>query len=284
MKRKTSALIILLSFTMMTGCTADFKVDENTVENISNKVTKTVIETLGKENAEKTESQTINATKMDNVVIRNSIGDINITTHDSMEVLVDVTIKASSNSKEGTEKLLRETTYTIEPKWNDIIIDTSQINRIYGDLENVSINLSIKVPSNINKIYVDNNVGNLNIENYNGKIESEINVGDINITNCNSSYYIKSDVGDIKLINCILYDKSEFNSNTGNIDITSTDISDAKSFEALTQVGDINITLPSNSSYESSSTAFMENEKTETKGSGNTKIKLTSKVGDVNFK
>lgn len=284
MKRKINALIIMLSFTMMTGCTSDFKVDEQAVEKISDKVTSTVMGNLGKEKAEKIESQNINGDKLENLVIENSVGDIYITTHDSSEIIVDTTIKTSSSTKESAEKLLRETTYSVESRWNDLVIDASQINRTYGEAENAAIDLNIKLPSNIGKIYINNNVGNLKIENYDGKIVCKINVGNIDILNSNSSYSLTTDVGDINLTNCLMFDKSDFYTNTGNVVITADDISDAKVIEADVQVGDISLTLPSDSSYQSTIKSFMENELKETKGNGNTKISLNSKVGEVNFK
>lgn len=283
MKKTASILIVIITIISLSGCTSNFKVNEDAVKEVSDKITETIIDTVGKEKAEKQESQTINAAGLKTLNIKSAVGDINITTHESEDAIININIASNSNSKEKAEQLIEDFTYTAEKQFNSIIIDTSNQGKII-DNDRIETDLDISVPSNIENIVISLNVGDINIKNINGKFEIVDNVGDMTVENCDGNYNLKSDVGEIVLINSAAKEKSEFNTNTGDINVVFTDIANADNITAKTGVGDIKMSIPENSSYEAVINEFMEDEKEEKSGDGNTKIELKTGVGSIDFK
>lgn len=279
-------IYILLCFVLLifSGCTSDFKVDENKVKDISDKITETIIEKTASERAEKTESHKLEASDLNELIIDNAVGSINILCNESTEATVDLKIKANSKEKKDAEKLLSEFSYTVEAKRKALVIDTSQYSKDLKDSDGISTDLDIKIPSNIVKITVKSNVGELVAENINGEFNAIVNVGNIKINNSGSSYDIKADVGDISLRGGKITGKSQFNTNTGNISVETDDISEAKNIVAETNVGNISMRLPESSNYKAEINEFMKEKRTESKGDGKTSIRLTSNVGKIDFK
>ena len=283
MKKNLCTLIVII-LTLLTGCTSQFKVNEDIVKNISDKIIKTAIESEGKESAEKSETHKLDASDSINLIVANTVGDISIANHDSKDAVIDVKIKIKSDSKENAEKLLNDYKYSIESKSNTIKIDT--VKHEYSIIKNddrFNINLNIKIPNNIKHITVTNNVGSVKVENINGELKADTNVGDINITNSNALYKIKVDVGKISLKNCAVSGKSEFKTNTGDVTISASDISAAKYIESSTNVGNIKMTLPETSSYKAEINEFMEKQRIVTNKDGKTDIKLVTNVGKIDF-
>ena len=284
MKKIVSLLIIISLFTSFTGCTSDFKVNEVVVKDISDKITQAVIETVDSNiKAEKKETHTIDGVNSTELIVKGEVGDINITTHDSNVVLIDTNIKAKSNTKERAEELIKNFSYTVEGKGKTVIIDTTRYEGKLGT-DQLSVDISVKIPSTIDTINITSNVGDININDINGEINALSNVGDIVIKNTNALYDIKTDVGDIQLENSVFSGKSEFYLNVGSIDISATDITDAKSLSIETKVGDIKISLPINSDYKADINEFMKEPRTELSGNGKTNIKLITDVGSIEFK
>ena len=180
--------------------------------------------------------------------------------------------------------MLKDFTYTVEAKWNVIKIDTTQSNdKSIMINDGIKVDLNIKIPKTVKNITVTTNVGNITSENINCEFDASVNVGDINIRNSNCLYNVKTDVGDIKLDNCIISGKSEFNTSTGDVNISADNISDAQNIYAETQVGNINMSLPESSSYKADINEFMKTQRTETNGDGKTVIKLVANVGKISF-
>lgn len=282
--KKIICTLIVIMLASLTGCTSQFKVNEDIVKNISDKIIKTAIESEGKESAEKNETHKLDASDSINLIIANTVGDINITSHDSKEAVIDVKIKIKSDSKENAEKLLNDYKYSIESKSDTIRIDTTKHEYIIiKNDDRFNVNLNIKIPNNIKHITVTNNVGSIKVENINGEFKADTNVGDININNSNALYIIKVDVGKISLKNCAITGKSEFKTNTGDVTISASDISAAKYIESLTNVGNIKMTLPEASSYKAEISEFMEKQRIVTNKDGKTDIKLVTNVGNIDF-
>ena len=280
---KNILFIITLVLVFFTGCTSDFKVNEDVVEELSNKITSTVINNLDKEKAEKNESHTIDTADINGLKVNSSVGNVTITIQDIEEVTIDVNITAHSKNIEEAKKLIENYIYKVETKQNLINIDTTQFEYKFMD-ENVNVNLNIKIPKSIDDISIANNVGDVNISNADGKIVVKSNVGNIDISNSKASYDIKNDVGNINIINCTFISQSKLNINTGKAKITASDISEAQNIMAETSVGDITITLPENSSYDADVNEFMEEQRNLVNGEGKTKIKLVANVGKIEIK
>lgn len=276
-------ITITLALVFFTGCTSDFKVNEGVVEELSNKITSTVINKLDREKAERNESHTIDTTNINGLKVNGSVGNITITIQNVDEATIDVNIVAYSENSEDANKLIEDYTYEIESKRNLINIDIAQLAEKVK-YENINVNLNINIPKSIEDISITNNVGNVNISNGEGKIIIKSNVGDISINNSKASYDIKNDIGNINLINCAFIGQSKLNINTGEAEITASDISEAKNIIAEIAVGDISITLPENSSYDAVINEFMEEQRTLVNGEGKTKIKLVANVGEIEIK
>lgn len=284
MKKTVCTLLIIIAIASITGCTSKLKVDEDAVKDVSDKITEAIINTVGKEAAESQKSHTINAADLDTLNIKSTVGDINITSVESEEAVININIVANSSSKEKSQQLIENFTYTAQKQLNSIVIDTSNKSMENIDDSSIKTELDISVPLNIDNIVISLNVGDINLKNINGKFEIVDNVGDMTVENCDGYYNLKSDVGEIVLINSAAKGKSEFNTNTGDINVVFADIANADSITAKTGVGDIKMSLPENSSYEAVIHEFMEDEKAENMGDGSTKIELKTGVGSIDFK
>ncbi len=278
-------IIIVLIILMLTlsGCVSINEVDEEKVKDMSDKITKSLINSVGKENAEKQESHKIEAGNLNKLNINSSVGDIIITTHDSNEAIVNINIIAKSSSKENAQKLIDNFSYSVKEKWDTIDIDTSQKDNNILNNDNIQTELSISIPKNIENFVIKLNVGEINIKSTDGNFEINNNVGNIEINNSVGSFNLKSDVGEVTLDSCNALSKTELKTNTGDIKAVFTDISKARTIKAETGVGDIDISLPDNSSYEAEIDEFMKDKKAQSSGSKNTKIELKTGVGDIDF-
>lgn len=284
MKRIISLLLIILVTISLIGCKSINEVDEDKVKDVSDKITEVIIDSMGKEKAERQESHTINAENLNTFNIKSSVGDINIKTHESNDAIINLNISAHSSSKDKSQELVDEFNYSVEENFNSIDIDTTfkDKDKILED-KNVSTDLIISVPTNIENIIISLNVGDVYIKNVNGKFEVSNNVGEISIENSNASYDIKTNVGEIILSESVAIERSEFVTNTGDIRLSFSDIKDAESIKAVTDVGDIEITIPDDSSYEAEINEFMEKERTESNKDRRTKIEIKTGVGSIDF-
>ncbi len=283
MKKSGSILIVILALLLLGGCSSMTKVDEDAVKDVSGKITKAIINTVGKEKAQKQESHSMVAENFDTLKIKGSVGDIDIKSGESKEATIDVNIIAQSDSKKNAEKLIEEYSYTIDENMNSIDIDTTISSHKIFNTSNLKVKLSITVPENINNIIISSNVGDIKITDIKGIYDVKVNVGDMTIMNSAGSYNLYTNVGDISLSDSLISGNSEISTNTGDIKATFKDMSDSESLKATTDVGDIDITVPENSSYEAVINEFMEKERTETNGDKHTKIKLKTGVGNIDF-
>lgn len=274
--------LILAATLLMSGCSSINKVDEEKVKDITDKVTKTLINSTNREKAEKSESKTINAGGLNTLKINSSVGDIKISTHESEDAVIKLNISAKTASKEKSEQVIDDFTYSIEENSESIEIDTS-FHSILAENINLSTNLEITLPENIENIIISLNVGDISIKNINGKYEVKNNVGSINIENSKASYNLTTNVGEINVSEAAAYGSSEFIINTGDIKISLNDIKDAKSIKASTDVGDIDIDVPNDSSYEAVINELIEKEKTISNGGKDTQITVRTGVGSVEF-
>lgn len=280
--KKVISLILIAAILLLSSCTSITNVDEGKVKDVSDKITEAIINSVGKEKAERQESHTINAENLDTLDIKSSVGSINISTHDSKDAIINLNITAQTGSKEKSQELVDEFNYSVEESSNAIKVDTS-FSELKLDDNNMSTDLSITVPNNIENIVISLNVGDIQIKNINGKYEIQNNVGEIQVEGSKASYKIKTNVGEIKLSEAAAVGSSEFFTNTGDITISFNDITDADSIEASADVGEITLKVPENSGYEAVINEFMEKERTETKNNEHTKIKIRTGVGSIDF-
>lgn len=282
MKKMLNLFLIIVTVLSLIGCSSINEVDEDKVKDVSDKITEAIINTVGKSEAYRQESHTINAGNLNTLNINSSVGDIKIDTHKSNDVLIGINIVAKSGSEEKSEQLVEDFDYTVDESLNSIDVDTT-----YKDIKledyNISTELSITVPENITNIIISLNVGNVNIKNIKGKFEVQNNVGNIVVENSQGSYSLKTNVGEINLYSNADDENSEFITNTGDIKLSFNDISNADSIKAVTDIGDITITIPDNSSYEAVINEFMGKEKTESNGDKRTKLEIRTGVGSINF-
>jgi len=275
-------MLLILTVLLLSSCASISKVDEDKVKDVTNKITEAIINTVGKEKAERQELHTINAKGIETLKINSSVGDISIYTHDSTDAVINLNIVSHSSSKEKSKQVVEEFTYSVKEIMKSINIDTT-IDKGINDT-NISTDLSINIPNTIENIIISLNVGDIYIKNINGKYKIENNVGDIKIENSKASYDIKTNVGDIKLSDTGAIKNSEFNTNTGDIEISFNDITNADKIKAATDVGDINISVPDDSSYEAVMNEFMQKEKIESNKDKQTKIEIKTGVGNIDFK
>lgn len=284
MKKLSSILIVISALLLLSSCTSFNEVDENAVKDVSDKITEAIINTVGKDSVEKQESFNIAAESLNSLNIESSVGDITIKTHESTEAIISLNIIAKSSSKENAQKLIDEFTYKVDENLNSINIDTTFEDDKLLDNSNIQTELTISLPKNINNFTISLNVGDIDIINNEGSFEINNNVGDINIENAAGSYDLSTNVGNITLINSIASGTSTFNSNTGDLEVSFSDISNSDNIKANLNVGEIKFTVPDDSNYEAVINEFMKDERTEVNGSKKTKIELKTDVGSITFK
>lgn len=282
--KKISVLIIALSALMLlSSCSSINEIDERKVKDVSDKITEVIIDSVGKESAEKKESFNIAAENLNTLNIESTVGDIDITTHESTEATIQLKVIAKSNSKENAEKLIEEFDYKIEENSNSINIDTTFEDDNLFDNSNIQTELTISLPKNINSFIISLNVGEVHVVNSEGSFKIESNVGNISVESSKGTYQLSTDVGDIVVLNSTAEGDCDFHTNTGNIELSLGDISNANIISALTNVGDVELKIPESSDYEATVKEFMKDERTESNGSKKTKIELESNVGEISF-
>lgn len=282
--KKISVLIIALSALMLlSSCSSINEIDERKVKDVSDKITEVIIDSVGKESAEKKESFNIAAENLNTLNIESTVGDIDITTHESTEATIQLKVIAKSNSKENAEKLIEEFDYKIEENSNSINIDTTFEDDNLFDNSNIQTELTISLPKNINSFIISLNVGEVHVVNSEGSFKIESNVGNISVESSKGTYELSTDVGDIVVLNSTAEGDCDFHTNTGNIELSLGDISNANIISALTNVGDVELKIPESSDYEATVKEFMKDERTESNGSKKTKIELESNVGEISF-
>lgn len=281
--KKIAVLLISASLILAAGCTSNFKVNEDAVKEVSDKITKTIINSVGEEKAEKTETLTFDGTGLNKINIDSSVGDITIKSHESQEAIVNITITAKSGSKDKAEKLLESYTYTQEKTLYSIDINTSTDEIDFIDGNYIETSMEIFLPSNIENTEISLNVGDIDIDGINGSFDIYSNVGKVSIQNGEGFCDLKADVGDIVLSGFSAAKSSEFSVNTGDIELNFTDISKADKITAEAQVGTIDVTIPENTGYQATIEEFMEGKRTLSEGDGKTEINLKTNVGDIEF-
>ena len=283
MKRIICLLLIIMIF--VAGCTSFLKVDEDIVKDVSDKITDTLINTVGQERAERQESRAVESADKDTLNIISSVGNISIERHQADDTAIEINIASKAGSKERAEEILESYTYIINENESSIDVDTSFKN-LLNDV-NLSVDLVIYIPSNIKEINVSSNVGDINISGISGNLRVNSNVGNVMIDKSEASYNIKVDVGNINLKDGTATGDSKLNANTGEIDIYFHDISGSSSITAETGVGNIKMHLSDasgDSGYRAVINEFMKDERVETKNDQHTSITLTTRVGEIDFK
>lgn len=278
MRKIICLLMIILS---LTGCASFLKVDEDKVKDVSDKITETLINTVGQEEAEKQDSQTVESSDKDTLSLISSVGDISIITHQSNDTIINICINSKAGSKEKAEEIIENYTYTVNTENNSIFVDASFEEPLSGI--NLTTDLVIYIPLTIKDIKVSHNVGDIHLSDVSGSINLKNNVGEITVDKSEGSYNINVDVGEITLRDCTAVGNSEFKTNTGEIDVSFTDISEASNITAETGVGNIEMSLNDDAGYHAVINEFMKDERIETKNNQNTNISLTTNVGEIDF-
>lgn len=279
MKRLICILLIIMIFS--TSCTSLLKVDEDKVKDVSDKVTDALINTVGQEKAEKQESHNVESTDKNTLNLISSVGDISIVSHQSDDTIINISITAKAGSKEKAEEIIENYNYTVKTLESSIVVDTSFDEPLSG--VNLTTDLVIYLPSTIKNIDVSTNVGDVQLSSISGSMTINNNVGEVIIDKSEGSYNIKVDVGEIALSECIAVGNSEFKTNTGEIDISFSDISKADNITGETGVGNIQMSLNGDAGYNAVINEFMKDKRIETQNDKHTNVSLTTGVGEIDF-
>lgn len=193
----------------------------------------------------------------------------------SSDVIDEIIEKISVESEVKGDKLIIEVNLT-ENKSQDF---WSWLSSNYTNV-NVSVDVDIKVPENIENFMVSNGVG------------------DIEISNLSGRFNVLCGVGSIEVRNVDLTGKCDFTGGTGSVNL-DCDISNAEKVTAQTGVGKINIKMPKNSKFsldasagvgkitgnliEPNKNSFVgENLKQDVNGGG-IKLELTTGTGSISI-
>ncbi len=178
-----------------------------------------------------TEEVILNDNEFDTLDIYNSLGDINIEPSNSQDLVVKYEVVLKKTSKDKADKLLNKV------KLNKLTVEKTlkfQVD-LNEKFKNYEINLHIFVPTSFSNIHCSLSLGDLMLNDLNGKFEISNNMGDIILNNLNGELNMKSSMGDLELKNS----SGTFNINSSTGDIYLVDVSGEVQIES--SCGDVNL-------------------------------------------
>lgn len=209
-------IVIVLSVVMLTGCRYFDSFEEVRINNaISDDIS-------------------IEGSKLDKLEINNGVGDIMVSkgSGEDIEIHYDKKIKYTH---EDVEKVAEAILVDTEVSGGKLKVEVRSADANTQDLwkwlsdkfkgVNVSVDLTIKVPENMEDFEVNNGVGNVTIEDIDASIE------------------VTSGVGDVTLRDVAMCGGCKINNGTGDINIEAS-ADELSRLSTLTGVGNIMLMLP----------------------------------------
>lgn len=209
-------IVIVLSVVMLTGCRYFDSFEEVRINNaISDDIS-------------------IEGSKLDKLEINNGVGDIMVSkgSGEDIEIHYDKKIKYTH---EDVEKVAEAILVDTEVSGGKLKVEVRSADANTQDLwkwlsdkfkgVNVSVDLTIKVPENMEDFEVNNGVGNVTIEDIDASIE------------------VTSGVGDVTLRDVAMRGGCKINNGTGDINIEAS-ADELSRLSTLTGVGNIMLMLP----------------------------------------
>ncbi|KNF07264.1 hypothetical protein CLPU_20c00400 [Gottschalkia purinilytica] len=193
--------------------------------------------------------------------VRMYLGDINITKSkdDKMKIRIKTTVEGKDDNT--IEKMLSYLKHDVRNNKDTIEMNSTKKTDLPG-IRNINSIVDIQVPSKIRNIYIDSEVGNIDILSDIQKGEIKTNVGDINIFTKNSESIIlststgninlegkikditaKSEIGDINIFTSEVK-KLIAKAGKGNIKSQMNDIDSLGIYEFKNDTGNIDIRVP----------------------------------------
>ncbi len=227
MKKVICALAILsVMTTLFSGCRYSFDTDFNFGGSTGN--------------SSQTGETTIDASDLEELKVDVGVGQVRISksSDKNAEIKYKKTIRGKSEHvKEVADRIMIVTEavgekLVVEVKTNngDAKDFWEWLSKEYNNI-NVSVDIEIKIPDNIDAI--DVNVG----------------VGDIKINDLKGKYNLASGVGSVNMNNVSMKDKCVITTGTGDIDM-NCDIEDADGLSVQSGVGSITVRLPRDAQFD----------------------------------
>jgi hypothetical protein len=171
------------------------------------------------------------------------VGAIRLEAADTTEVRISADITVRAKTGEQAEELLNGFRVTAEPSGDTLVVKAEKPSR-FGHNE-LSVDLTITAPAGL-RLDCNNNVGDIHIDGFTGRVETHTNVGTVTATGLRSGMSLHTNVGDIHAAYApdapAALDVS-ISCNVGNIDFTGPSQISAN-VSAASNVGNIHTDRP----------------------------------------
>lgn len=238
-------------------------------------------------------AQVLNVKDHPHLIITDPGGNVTIHTGAVGQVIVQ-----ANNHDDGWRHGRQEAPQVLQPDANDITINTMGREGPFGDRGDTE--LDVTVPSNadvqinatsgdVNVDGVNGNVvvnggsGDVNLQNVQGQVTVGTNSGSINIDHASGSLNVTSSSGSIDLGDANMSGKSQLFSDSGTINVNGT-LDPAGAYSITTNSGDINVSLPSDSSFTldaHTNGTFSTDFSTKQVGNGQDPLTVKSETGNI---
>lgn len=193
--------------------------------------------------AKRTDNLTSPAAGITAMRINDNVGSIRLDASDTAEVRIDAEITVEAKTNEQAEELLERVRVVAEPSGETLVIKADKPSG-FGRNQ-LKVDLTITAPAAL-AITCTNNVGDIRINGFAGRIETHTDVGSVTCMGLRDATSLHTNVGDIRAAYApdapAALDVSA-SSNVGNVDFTGpTEIS--ANISASANVGDVHTDRP----------------------------------------
>jgi Putative adhesin len=172
------------------------------------------------------------------IVINGNASDIHVHTTSGNEV----TVQPSGNDSNNSVNIRQDGT--------ELVISVNNQGGIFGSSDT---NLDVLIPQNSASLQVENNSGNVQLENVNGTVQVRTDSGDIHVQNLSGQSTLQSSAGDIKVQG--INGNAHITANSGDVDVSQAKLDGSSIISTNDGSITYNGTLSTNTLYNFSSSS-----------------------------
>lgn len=232
---------------------------------------------LGLNKVEDKSEKRVNAQNIKGLYVTSPVGSVKVSTWDKNEILVNVT-KINNGIKSKSELL--DDLKNVELVYNEDngnFVVKAFLPKFKDN--GISVDFDISVPKNLGEFKINSDVGDVRLAGLQGKIDVVNSVGKIDLNDCAGAVSLKATTGDITVRGCKLNGDSNITGNTGRV-LFDGSIGTSGTYKFVTNVGKMDVTLPSNASFDVDASTDVGNIECKFNVSGSTSNKKVQ--GKVN--
>ncbi|WP_139903005.1 hypothetical protein [Clostridium thermarum] len=202
----------------------------------------------------------------------NEIGKVELSKANNDELSIETAITIDSKDNSVKKDIIDNVIILAKEEENQITLGAYAKNDITTsiwdwakkkyDSVNISVQYTIRVPDKVKAINVRNNIGDIRAKNIKGDLD------------------LLTDIGSIDLSNISVSEHSFIQSNVGSIDFDVDSFTNTKDLNVYTGVGDINLSIPKDTSYNLLGTDSDQEEDTQADNHA-VNIRLSAGIGSA---